>query len=77
MISTIVIVKPAYGRDYKNKKEAIAAWAEGKDFIHSTAIIYGGGEYTSCRDWPDGQEVEIRYNKLRSLVLLKNVKNKC
>ena len=55
---------PAYGRDYKNKSEVIAAWHAGKDFILATT-----GQYCSVRDLRDlPGDVFIRYGGLRKIV---------
>ena len=64
-------VVPAYGRDYKNKKEVEKDWVDGKDFrIESIGHRYNGS-YTSIRDeaslQTEGyQGVGIRYKGLRN-----------
>ena len=55
-------VQPAYGRDYKNKAQAVADWFEGKDFILALT-----GQYISKRD-TENISVWIRYDKQRKLV---------
>jgi len=55
-------VTPAYGRDYKNKNEALADWFAGKDFILALT-----GQYVSIRDAKD-LNVSIRYARMRKLV---------
>lgn len=52
---------PAYGRDYKNKKEVIEAYKQGKDFIYAPT-----GQYCSIRDF-EGQVVMLRYDKLKKI----------
>ncbi len=52
---------PAYGRDYKNKKDVIQAYIQGKDFIFAPT-----GQYCSIRDFK-GQQVMLRYDKLRKV----------
>jgi hypothetical protein len=53
-----VEVVPAYGRDYKSKKEVLADWKAEKDFqIAST------GQYCSIRDFAVGVTVNLRYKK--------------
>ena len=44
MAQTLMLT-PAYGREYKTKAEALAAWEEGKDF----KIV--NGPYCSIRDF--------------------------
>jgi len=53
---------PAYGRDYKNKAEALHDWIEGKDFRDGLT-----GQYLSVRDVP-GREVWLRYARHTKLV---------
>lgn len=58
-------VMPAYGTDYRNQEEALAAWNAGKDF---RVIRVGSGSYLSVRDVlnaPDGKllTVTLRYGK--------------
>ena len=55
-------ITPAYGRDYRNKAQALADWVAGKDFI--LAIT---GQYISKRD-AENFSVWIRYDKMRKLV---------
>jgi hypothetical protein len=64
-----VTVSPAYGRDYKNGKEALAAWNEGRDFLINDMSIYG--TYVSKREAPAEWEVSIRYNNYRDIVKVK------
>lgn len=57
-------VTPAYGRDYKSQKAAVADWFAGKDFILALT-----GQYVSNRDANDmAVEVWIRYDRQRKLV---------
>lgn len=55
-------ITPAYGRDYRNKAQAIADWVAGKDFILAMT-----GQYISKRD-AENFSVWIRYDKMRKLV---------
>ena len=44
-----------------------------KDFIHETSYIFGGGKYINLADklrYAPSRGVEIRYNKLRDVVVL-------
>ena len=73
-----LVLTPAYGRDYKSKAAALAAFQGGQDFIFHNFYIVGkgyAGTYCSIRDvaafLADGfTHVEIRYNKTRMLTLL-------
>lgn len=66
-----IIVSPAYGRDYKDGAAAKAAWLSGKDFVHETSVIFGGGTYCSSRDFGPNETIEIRYNRKMGHILLK------
>lgn len=60
-------IYPAYGRDYKSKKEAIEAWKSGVDF----GSLHG---YVSLRDVEtlkaNGvKSLSIRYKKLTQQVI--------
>ncbi len=56
-------VTPAYGRDYRSKKEALADWEAGQDFINTGP----GGTYVSKRDIGPGVIVSIRYKRLTEI----------
>lgn len=56
---------PALGRDYKNKKDVIEAYKQGKDFIYAQT-----GQYCSIRDFK-GQQVMLRYDKLKKITQVK------
>jgi hypothetical protein len=59
---------PAYGRDYKSKKEIVADLNAGKDF---TANHYTGqGGYCSVSDLADGSHT-FRFKKNASVTLIK------
>lgn len=55
-------ITPAFGRDYRNKAQALADWVAGKDFILAMT-----GQYISKRD-AENASVWIRYDKMRKLV---------
>jgi len=65
------VLTPAYGRDYTSKTEARKDFMADKDFIHASRMHTGGGTYINRADIPTGATVEIRYDKLRKLVVLK------
>jgi hypothetical protein len=54
-------VLPAYGRDYKSKKAALADWRTGKDFVCAVS-----GSYLSIRD--NLPNIFIRYDKKQKIV---------
>lgn len=64
MITTnYVTLTPAYGRDYRNKKDVTQHFLDGKDFVLSNS-------YVSIRDFAAGTKVNIRYaNKTKVTVV--------
>jgi hypothetical protein len=62
MIPNYSELTPAYGRDYKNKAEVVAAFEGGKDFIFAAT-----GQYTSIKDVAPGTTVLLRYKQKRSV----------
>jgi hypothetical protein len=60
---------PAYGRDYKSRKEVEAAFEAGKDF--KLASIFHGEGYVSKSDFAPGDSVSLRYKSLRSVCVYK------
>ena len=67
---------PAYGRDYKSKTEAEKDFYSGKDWIIADIMSPWDGAYLSCRDILDGEEVTLRYSKLRKVTVFKFNKNR-
>ena len=67
----ILIVVPAYGRDYKSQKEVKEAWAQGKDFIIASPFAEDYGRYVNKEDAPKGSYVNIRFKKGTNLVVIK------
>lgn len=64
---TYVTVTPAYGRDYKSAKAALADWMANKDFRIAT---YGpdDGRYINREQVPSSWKVNIRYSNLTKVV---------
>ena len=60
---------PAYGRDYKSKKAAVAAFKANRDFIIHDITSPWDGKYASMTDlYSQGlRQVQIRYNRRRSV----------
>lgn len=59
-------LSPAYGRDYKNSKEVIAAFKAGKDFDGDYQV---GFKLVSIRDFAPGATVMLRYAKQRKVAV--------
>ena len=55
-----ITVTTAYGRDYKNKADALADWDAGKDFQETSSGQYTDKAYCESQ----GYKVIIRYGKL-------------
>ena len=62
------VLTPAFGRDYKNKKEIEADFRAGKDFILNA---YNGSGLCSIRDFAKGVTVNLRYKKLQNVAVVK------
>lgn len=65
-------VVPAYGRDYKSKAEAVAAWDAGQDFlIRDIGAGADDGRYVNKPDLA-GQPVtvNIRYKRLTMVAVV-------
>lgn len=56
---------PAYGRDYKSRKEVETAFETGKDF--QLASLFHGSGYVSKSDFEAGDKVTLRYKSLREV----------
>lgn len=59
---------PAYGRDYKSKKEVLADWNAGKDFLIQDMFKSG---YVNKNDAPKGATINIRYKRLTQVCPIK------
>jgi hypothetical protein len=59
---------PAYGRDYKNGKEAEADFRAGKDFVLNT---YTGSGICGIADFQPGCTVTLRYKRLTQIKVIK------
>lgn len=65
------ILTPAYGRDYKSRKEVVAALNQGKDF-EIAAPMEHGGRYCGLQDIPEGSH-NVRYKRLANVAVVKVV----
>jgi hypothetical protein len=61
---------PAYGRDYKSKKQVWSDWEAGKDFVVAD-LFSGGGKYCNKADVPKGTSITFRYAKLTKVCVVK------
>jgi len=59
---------PAYGRDYKTKKEVLADWKAGKDFLVQDMTDSG---YININDKPSDVELHVRYKRLTMVCVIK------
>lgn len=63
-------IQPAYGRDYKSKKEVMDAWNTNKDFV----ITFTGQTISrSCAEQYGlkGKTLYARYKKMREVLPIK------
>ena len=68
MSASVLVLIPAYGRDYKNKAEVQAAWDEGRDF---EVVSYGPNMGAKINKGDaQGQAVNIHYAKRRKAVVI-------
>ena len=67
----MLILTPAYGRDYRSVKELKTDWDADKDFVVAN-LFHGNGTYTNRADLlREGvRSVQIRYAKLRKVTVL-------
>lgn len=73
MSNTFTTLTPAYGRDYKSASDAQTDFNAGLDFIFHDVTSPYDGKPCSIRDFPDGTDIKIRFNSMRSLVVFKMV----
>ena len=65
----IIVLSPAYGRDYKSAKEVKADLIKGRDF-RIESVGPNAGRYCSLRDFPVGQVLNVRYRSLRQVLVI-------
>jgi hypothetical protein len=61
---------PAYGRDYKNQKAALADWYAGKDFILHEMLSEG---LVNIDDCPPGNH-QLRYDRMQKVIMVNPAK---
>jgi hypothetical protein len=65
----ILVLSPAYGKDYKTQAAVREAWATGKDFIIENP---GYPTYINIQDLtPDITGLQFRYDQKRRVLYLK------
>ena len=62
---------PAYGRDYKNRAEVLAAWAAGHDFLIKAVGHKFDEKYINRPEHPPNTTLNIRYKKLTQICVIK------
>ena len=67
-----ITISPAYGRDYRSKKEAESAFQENQDFIVESVMSGYAGSYCNLADLKAGRikSVEIRYAKKAKVTIV-------
>jgi hypothetical protein len=68
-----ITVVPAYGRDYRSKKEVEEAWNAGKDFLIQDMSSPWDGSYINKEDAERGgiREVNVRFKRLRNVHVIR------
>ena len=68
----MITLIPAYGRDYKNKKDVLTDWDNGKDFIIQAIMHPYDGRPANKRDMAtECNSVMLRYQKLTKVIIAK------
>ena len=62
---------PAYGRDYKSKKAAIADWNAGRDFIYLNPASRDNGRYANKESLVGTGTHQLRYKRLTQVCIVK------
>lgn len=63
-------LSPAYGRDYKSKKEVFEAFDSNKDFLTPFGQYTTKAELAKDKSY-ESNVIQIRYDKLRKTVIAK------
>jgi hypothetical protein len=61
---------PAYGRDYKSKKEVLSDYNAGKDFLVSDFFSPFDGKPANKNDLAGERRIFIRYKKLTQICIV-------
>ena len=66
----MITLTPAYGRDFKNGKEAEANFRAGKDWVVADVMHRYAGSYCSIKDLA-GETVKLRFKKNANFKVIK------
>ena len=66
-MKSIPTLTPAYGKDYKSARDAVAAYKNGVDWRFNLPGDPNDGKYCSIRDLGN-QEVYLRYDRMQTVV---------
>lgn len=64
-------LSPAYGRDYKSKKDVLIAWNEGKDFVIETFHHPYCGKPCNINDMQGEHIINIRYKASQNVCVIR------
>ena len=68
----MITLIPAYGRDYKSKKEVMADWNANKDFVIQAIMHPYDGKPANKRDMAtECNSVMLRYQRLTKVIIVK------
>ena len=68
----MITLIPAYGRDYKSKKDVLADWNAGKDFVIQAIMHPYDGKPANKRDMAtETSSVMLRYQRLTKVLIAK------
>lgn len=70
-MSKYLTLVPAYGRDYKSKKELLADWNADKDFLIQDMSSPHDGRYINKSQAERGTTYNIRYKQLCEICVVK------
>jgi len=62
---------PAYGRDYKSKKDVLADFNAGKDFVIADFSSPYDGKPANKQDLTNEKRIHIRYKKLTQICVVR------
>ena len=66
----MLIITPAYGRDYKSKKAALADFEANKDFVIENVNYIDCGRYVNAEQLRPGDRVQLRFDRLRKVAIV-------
>ena len=69
-----VTLTPAYGRDYKSKKEVLVDWNGNKDFVIQCMMHPYDGKYATRKELMENEpdnDFSIRYGQLMKVLPVK------